>query len=279
MASNKSPDNGGLSKESYVCFFDEIVTYLLGALNLAFRQGQLSNSRCQAMITLIEKNGKDKRYSKNCRQISLIYVDAQIASKALAFRIRKVITNLIHSDQTTYVKGRQIRECVRLISDILKDTDNKGIEAILFSADVEKAFDSIDHTFLFSVLKSYGFGPVFIQWVKTLFNNAESCVMNNGHSTGYSPLKRGTRQGDSLPAYPFILTLEVMLFQVRSDELIEGIKINDLEVKLSAYADDTYFFTLDIWSLLAVLDTCKTFQEFSSLKQPGKMPGVLDWCS
>ena len=203
---------------------------------------------------------------KNWRPISLINVDAEIASKALAFRIRKVITNLIHSDQTAYVKGRYIGESVRLISDILEYTENKGIEAILFSADFEKAFDSIDHTFLFSVLKSYGFGPDFIQWVKTLFSNAESCVMNNGQSTGYFPLKRGTRQGDPLSAYLFILALEVMLFQVRSNEQIEGIKINDFEVKLAAHADDTYFFTLDIWSLLAVLNTCKTFQEFSSLK-------------
>ena len=58
----------------------------------------------------------------------------------------------------------------------------------------------------------------------------------------------------------------IMLFQVRSNEQIEGIKINDFEVKLAAYADDTYFFTLDIRSLLAVLNTCKTFQELSSLK-------------
>ena len=55
MGSNKSPGNDGLSKEFYVCFFDEIITYLLDALNLAFRQGQLSNSRCQTKITLIEK--------------------------------------------------------------------------------------------------------------------------------------------------------------------------------------------------------------------------------
>ena len=54
-----------------------------------------------------------------------------------------------------------------------------------------------------------------------------------------------------------------MLFEVRSNEQIEEIKINDFEVKISAYADDTCFFTLD---LLVVLDTCKTFQEFSSLK-------------
>ena len=53
---------------------------------------------------------------------------------------------------------------------------------------------------------------------------------------------------------------------MRSNEQIEGITRNNFEVKLSAYADNTHFFALDIWSLLTVLDTCKTFQEFSSLK-------------
>ena len=61
---------------------------------------------------------------------------------------------------------------------------------------------------------------------------------------------------------------------MRSNEQIEGITINDFEIKLSAYADDTYFFALDIRSLLAVLDTCKTFLFIKT--QPGKMPGVLD---
>ena len=56
------------------------------------------------MITLIEKKGKDKRFLKNWRPISLINVDAKIASKCLAFRIRNVLSSLIQSDQTAYVK-------------------------------------------------------------------------------------------------------------------------------------------------------------------------------
>ena len=68
---------------------------------------------------------------------------------------------------------------------MLEYADKNNIEAILFSADFEKAFDSIDHTFILAVLKSYGFGPDFIQWVKTFLNNAESCIMNGGKSTGY----------------------------------------------------------------------------------------------
>ena len=61
MRNNKSPGNDGLSKEFYAHFFEEIHSYLLDALNLSFTHGQLSNSQRQAMITLIEKKGKDKR--------------------------------------------------------------------------------------------------------------------------------------------------------------------------------------------------------------------------
>ena len=115
------------------------------------------------MITLIEKKGNDKRFLKNWRPISLINIDAKIATKFLAFRIRNVLSSLIHSDQTAYVKGRYIGESVRLIDDILEYTESNDIEVLLFSADFEKAFDSIDHCFMFSVLESFGLGLEVLQ--------------------------------------------------------------------------------------------------------------------
>ena len=97
-------------------------------------------------------------------------------------------------------------------------------------------------------------------------NNSESCVMNNGYSTRYSALERGTRQGDLHSAYLSIFALEVMFIEVRSIVNIAGIKIEDHSVKLSAYADDTYFFTLDVNSLRLILITCDNIEEYSSLK-------------
>ena len=90
--------------------------------------------------------------------------------------------------------------------------------------------------------------------------------MYNGHSTGYFPLERGTRQGDPLSAYLFILKLEIMFIQIRNNDQIKGLKINDNIIKLSAYADDTYFIALDVPSLQQVFIICNTFEEFSSLK-------------
>ena len=63
--------------------------------------------------------------------------------------------------------------------------DKENLDGMLFAADIEKAFDSLEHNFLFATLAKFGFGPDFIRWIKVLFFDANSCVMNSGFSTGY----------------------------------------------------------------------------------------------
>ena len=103
---------------------------------------------------------------------------------------------MVTTDQTAYIPGRFIGENAHLISDISDYTDAAQPEGCIFATDMEKAFDSVDHNFIIAALEAYGFGPDFFQWVKTLLYDQKSCVMNNGHSTGYFNLERGTRQGD-----------------------------------------------------------------------------------
>ena len=179
---------------------------------------------------------------------------------------KSVIGSVIFYDQTAYVKGRYIGELIRLIQDIIEYADEMDEEGILFSSDIEKAFDSVDHTFIFTTLKKFGFGPHFIQWVKTLLNRPESCVMNNGKSTGYFGLERGTRQSDPLSPYIFILVMEILFIQVRDDNEINGFEIKHFHLKLSAYADDAYFFLRNVGSMNRLFQLFENFEEFSSLR-------------
>ena len=195
---------------------------MITALNHSFITGKLSTSQHQALITLIEKKGKDNRFMKNWWPISLINVDTKIASKALAARMENVLTSIFHCNQKAYVKDRYIGESIRLITDLLAYMEENSIGGILFSADFEKAFDSIEQSFIFATLKSFGFGAQFIQWIGTIFNSTESCVMS---FNWLFLLERGTRQGDPLSAFLFILCLETLFIQIRDNESIKGIKL------------------------------------------------------
>ena len=47
---------------------------------------------------------------------------------------------------------------------------------------VRSIFD-LEWNFVFSCLEAFGFGPEFIWWVRTLYDNIDSCVINNGLAT------------------------------------------------------------------------------------------------
>ena len=151
MNNNKRPGNDGLSQEFYICFFEKLADPLIQALNQSLVDGEMSISQRQAVITSIEKKGKDKRYIQNWRPISLIIVDVKVASKCLASRLNKVNHTLVDSHQTAYVPGRNIGESVRLVEDLLEYAKKEDLTG-MFSSDFEKAFDSIDHCFMFACL-------------------------------------------------------------------------------------------------------------------------------
>ena len=66
---------------------------------------------------------------------------------------------LISSQQTAYVKIKFIGEIDILNSEI---SDWLNIEGFLVTLVIEKAFDSLDHDFLCSVIKNVGFDKNFI---------------------------------------------------------------------------------------------------------------------
>ena len=153
---------------------------MVSTLNYTFDHGEMSILQKQVTIFLIQKKDRYSTPIKNCRPIILINVDAKIASKALATRVGKIIHKLVYTDQTAYVKSRFISESVRLVEDLLEYTDQENEDRILLAADIEKKIDSVEYSFIYTILEKFGFGGNLIQWMRTLLNDAQNCVVNNG---------------------------------------------------------------------------------------------------
>ena len=133
---------------------------------------------------------------------------------------------MIFETQTGFIKGRYIEENIRLILETIDITDENNLPGIIFFADFEKAFDSINHEYIFKCLWHFSFKNDLANWAKLLYRNAKSCVTNNGHHSDFPHIWRGVRQGCSLSLYLFIICIEPLLSsQVRKSPDIKGIYI------------------------------------------------------
>ena len=144
-------------------------------------------------------------------------------------------------------------------------TKAQNIEAYALAIDFEKAFDSVDWNYLWEALEAYNIPKSFINMVKLLYNDIDSCVSNNGTSTTYFKIKRGVRQGDPIAAYLFTLAIELLAINIRENQNIVGITVNKTSIKLSMYADDMTGLVVGIKSIEELMKTISEFKIYSGL--------------
>jgi hypothetical protein len=230
MPNNKSPGSDGLPCEFYKKFWENLKTYLISALNYSLEIGFMSTSQQRSVITLLPKKRKDSELLKSWRPISLLNTDYKIATKAIALRIKTIIGNLIHSDQTGFIKGRYIGENIRRLLDTIDYCNVHEIPSLYMFIDFEKAFDRLEWSFIDRTLSYFNFGETIRKWVQCFYKNASASVCNNGWLSDTFYITRGVRQGCPLSPYLFILCSEILAITIRNNEDIEGSGIKNLSI-------------------------------------------------
>lgn len=264
MARNKVPGISGFTAEFFEYFWDSIGPLVVEYFNESVEHG-LHVSQRRGVIILLPKKG-DQKLLKNKRPICLLDVLYKIIAKVVAIRISRVIGHLIASDQTGSIPGRYIGENIRLITDVIEYCRADQTSGILMAMDYRNAFDAIEHNFLFETLKKCNFGPNIVRYVKMLYDCNELTILNNGHTSKWFQPSRGVLQGSPVSGILFALAIEMMAIKLRCTENLKGIKLGNVEVKLSQYADDATVFVRDERSAYSALSQMHCFEEASGME-------------
>ena len=110
-------------------------------------------------------------------------MDIKILTKTLANRLAPVLLDIIHPAQTG-IRGRKIDHTIHMLRDLIDLSNSEDMEAAFIFLDQEKAFDRVNHNFLFKTMEAFGIGQGFIQWVIQIYSNATTMIKINGHLSG-----------------------------------------------------------------------------------------------
>lgn len=113
----KSPGPDRILPEFYLVFWDIVGPLILKSMNYAIDYSTLNQN--VALITLLLKKNKDPLSCLNYRPISLISSDVKILAKVLVSRLEPYIDNMIHYDQTSFLKGRLAPDNMRRLLHII----------------------------------------------------------------------------------------------------------------------------------------------------------------
>ncbi|GFS21277.1 reverse transcriptase [Elysia marginata] len=124
LKSNSSPGLGGLTAEFYNTFWNEIKHDLYSSF--AYSQ-TLSFPQTVGVLTLIHKSSALPRNKlEHWRPITVTNVDYKIIAKVLANRLKTILPQIISTNQSGFMKGRNIAQIIRQIDDVLQMAKIKG---------------------------------------------------------------------------------------------------------------------------------------------------------
>ncbi len=262
---NKSPGPDGLPFEFYRSFWNDIKCLILDVFKECLDRGELSESMKQGLITLIPKSNKDKKFLDNWRPINLLNSDYKLLASLYARRLKPCLEEVISLTQSGFMKGRHISNNIRLVLDLLDYSELVNDDALILFLDFYKAFDTVEHAFMYEALRHFGFGPKFVKTVQTLYKDITS---NVSLSSGTSPrfaIGRGIRQGCPISPFLFLLVAELLNLYTVNCSNIEGIQIVDRTILISQLTDDTCIFLKDKRQVPIILEALKLFSHASGL--------------
>ena len=111
----------------------------------------------------------------------------------------------------------------------------------IIPVDQKKAFDNLDHDYLFELLENINIGQKMIKIIKNLYVMAKTTINMDGNLLGEIIIEKGIKQGDPLSMWLYTIAIQELFLIIKQDGNIKGYQLNIIskqEIKLRGYADD-----------------------------------------
>ena len=204
----------------------EIVTAFTHLLNLSIHSSKVPSDMKSARVVPLFKK-QNKTHVGNYRPVSIL----SVASKILEIVVHEQLQNhldqneLLFQHQSGFRPAYSTDTCLIHLTDHIKNEMDKGNITGMVLIDLQKAFDTVDHSITMHKLQALGADKATIEWFKSYLTGREQIVDVNGTHSTPQKINCGVPQGSILGPLLFLCYVNDMQRAVNC--------------KLLLYADDS----------------------------------------
>ena len=160
-----------------------------------------------AVIIPIFKKG-DNRACQNHLGISLLSVPGKIYSRILTERLTAQVEHILEEEQCGFRTNRGTQDHIFTMRQLSEKILEYGKEAHVTFIDLEKAFDSVQWSELWKVLRKRKVEEPLIKRIQSFYKCCRNYVRTGNSSSEEFLTTSGVRQGDIISPYLFIILLD-----------------------------------------------------------------------
>ena len=201
--------------------FSVISKLLTHIINLSITTGSIPNDLKMARIVpLYKKNSKTHVW--NYRPISVLTVISKVFEKVVFMQLSDYLSEhrLLYEFQSGFRSSYSTDTCLIHLTDYIKLENDKGNFTGMVLLDLQKAFDTVDHTILLNKLKWLGADDLTVQWFRCYLTGRTQVTDIGGTMSEPKGVTCGVPQGSILGPLLFLLYVNDMESAVRCTLLL-----------------------------------------------------------
>ena len=235
---NKASGGDGISVELFQILKDDAVKVLHSICQQIWKTQQGLQDWKRSVFIPIPKKGNARECSNYCT-IALMSHASKVMLKIIQARLKQYVYQELPDSQAGFRKSRGTRDQIANIRWIIEKAREFQKNIYFCFVDYAKAFDCVNHSKLWKILKEMGIPDHLICLLRNLYAGQEATVRTGHGTTDWFQIGKGVRQGYILSLCLFKLYAEYIMRNAGLEEAQAGIKIAGRNITNLRYADDT----------------------------------------
>jgi hypothetical protein len=226
LSSNKATGLDGMPSRFVKDGASIISQPLTHVINLSLIQGVVPDDLKSARVVPIFKKS-DTTSVGNYRPVSILSILSKIYEKVVYDQVESYfkVNKLLYKFQSGFRSGFSTDTCLIHLTDYIRLEMDKGNLVGMILLDLQKAFDTVNHSILLMKLSAAGLGDDILRWFNSYLSDRQQLVDVSGTHSGTAPISCGVPQGSILGPLLFLIYVNDMSAVVKN--------------KLLLYADDS----------------------------------------